>query len=272
MNWRNIARNADGGTMSLVRPIFGWRATAGTGARYEALLRAMGTPAFGPAVRDAVMSVASGIRRLYLFEAQGQDSSAVHYFSGEPGLEELLPTYRRRYLRQDPVWEACLAARRSGEVVCQTVRPADIASGEFRRRVFDDAGIVERVSVIQRGPAGWRGMNVARHSADGAFNDAQVDALVALACLVLPMVPLNWRHRPDSTPGIAELEQRLAARCAALTPRELQVCACAAAGMSVAATAQQLAIARSSVLTYRQRAYQRLGVASPLELRALVTH
>jgi DNA-binding CsgD family transcriptional regulator len=42
--------------------------------------------------------------------------------------------------------------------------------------------------------------------------------------------------------------------------------------MSVAATAQHLAIARSSVLTYRQRAYQRLGVASPIELRALVTH
>ena len=46
----------------------------------------------------------------------------------------------------------------------------------------------------------------------------------------------------------------------------------AAAGMNVDETAGALGIARSSVLTYRQRAYQRLKVASPLELRALVTH
>jgi hypothetical protein len=35
---------------------------------------------------------------------------------------------------------------------------------------------------------------------------------------------------------------------------------------------RELQIARTSVLTYRQRAYQRLQVASPLELCALVTH
>ena len=42
--------------------------------------------------------------------------------------------------------------------------------------------------------------------------------------------------------------------------------------MSVDATALDLGIGRSSVLTYRQRAYQRLKVASPVELCALVTH
>ena len=42
--------------------------------------------------------------------------------------------------------------------------------------------------------------------------------------------------------------------------------------MSVAATADDLGIAPSSVLTYRQRAYQRLKVASPVELRTLITH
>jgi DNA-binding CsgD family transcriptional regulator len=40
----------------------------------------------------------------------------------------------------------------------------------------------------------------------------------------------------------------------------------------VAETARELGIAETSVLTYRQRAYQRLRVASSLALRALVTH
>jgi hypothetical protein len=42
--------------------------------------------------------------------------------------------------------------------------------------------------------------------------------------------------------------------------------------MSVDATAADLGIAKTSVLTYRQRAYQRLQIASPFELCALVTH
>jgi DNA-binding CsgD family transcriptional regulator len=54
--------------------------------------------------------------------------------------------------------------------------------------------------------------------------------------------------------------------------RERQVCARAAMGKSVAVTALELGIGEASVLTYRQRAYQRLSVKSALELRALVTH
>jgi DNA-binding CsgD family transcriptional regulator len=42
--------------------------------------------------------------------------------------------------------------------------------------------------------------------------------------------------------------------------------------MSVEATAVELGIGKTSVLTYRQRAYQRLRVTSPIDLCALVTH
>lgn len=55
-----------------------------------------------------------------------------------------------------------------------------------------------------------------------------------------------------------------------LTRREREVCARAAVGMSAEATARDLGVAKTSVLTYRQRAYQRLEVASPFELCALV--
>jgi len=57
-----------------------------------------------------------------------------------------------------------------------------------------------------------------------------------------------------------------------LTRREREVCARAAVGMTVEATALDLGISRTTVLTYRQRAYARLGVTSPIELRALITH
>ena len=137
--------------------------------------------------------------------------------------------------------------------------PGNIVSPEFRRRVFEEAGIVERISIIQRGADAWRGINVARHCSEGCFTDDEAESLVELALLVLPMLPVNRQRQVQAHPlSVAQLESRFESRFEILTPRERQVCARAAAGMSVAATADDLGIAPSSVLTYRQRAYQRL--------------
>ena len=259
--------------MSDIRQIKDWRASTTLGGVYERLLGAMGTEEFGSTVRDSVMSVTSGARRIYLFEATGRQESSLQYFFGEPGLVDLFPAYRKWYLRLDPVCDAYRAAPACSDVALQRVRPSDIASPGFRRRIFDDAGIVERVSVIQRGADAWRVINVARHASDGCFSDQEISSLIGLACLVLPMLPLNRKRQ--SAPmalTVAQLEERFATRYTGLTRREREVCARAALGMSVEATALDLDIGKTSVLTYRQRAYQKLSVTSPFELCALVTH
>jgi DNA-binding NarL/FixJ family response regulator len=243
------------------------------GAAYGRLLASVGTTQFGPTVLDSVMSLTSGAQRLYLFEAASHDDTSLHYFHGEPGLAELFPAYRKWYLRQDPVWEAYRLAADCSDIVVQRLQPLDIASLGFRRRIFENAGIVERISVIQRGEDAWRVLNVARHASNGCCSDEELGALVDLACLVLPMLPLHRRHTRSALPLTAHvLEERFACRFHDLPLRERQVCARAAMGMTVEATAQELGIARTSVLTYRQHAYQRLGVTSPIALCALVTH
>jgi DNA-binding CsgD family transcriptional regulator len=259
--------------VSDIRQIKDWRAATSTGPVYESLLAAIGTERFGATVRDSVMALTAGARRIYLFEATGRADSSLQYFFGEPGLAELFPAYRRWYQPLDPVGDAFCAAPAASDVALQRVLPPDIASPSFRRRFFDDAGIVERVSIVQRGTDAWRGINVARHASDGCCSEEELDTLIGLACLVLPMLPLN-RARSATPQALttAALESRFADRYSSLTARERQVCARAALGLSIAATAADLGIAKTSVLTYRQRAYQRLGVTSPIELRALVTH
>jgi DNA-binding CsgD family transcriptional regulator len=243
------------------------------GAVYEQLLAAMGTDDFGPIVRDAVMSVTGGARRIYLFEATGREDTSLQYFHGEPGLVELFPAYRKWYLRLDPVGDAYRAAPECSNVVLQRIHPSDITSPTFRRRFFEDGGIVERISIIQRGADAWRAINVARHASDGCCSDEELGSLIGLACLVLPMLPHNRKKKSGPSPlTVAQLEERFANRFRSLTHRERQVCARAAIGMSVEATALDLGVAKTSVLTYRQRAYQRLRVTSPFELCALVTH
>lgn len=259
--------------MSDIRQISDWRASTTTGVAYERLLAAIGTEGFGATVRDSVMSMTAGVRRIYLFEATGREDSSLQYFFGEPGLADLFPAYRKWYLPQDPVCDAYRAAPELSNVALQRVRPVDIASPGFRRRIFEQPGIIERVSVIQRGVDSWRVMNVARHASDGCFSESELGILVGLACLVLPMLPLNRRRQAAPLPlTVAQLEERFASRHPSLTLRERQVCSRAAIGMSVEATALDLGIAKTSVLTYRQRAYQRLRVTSPFELCALVTH
>jgi DNA-binding CsgD family transcriptional regulator len=238
---------------------------------YEKLLSAIGTDAFGPAVRSCIDTLTSGVRRLYLFETTGGNDGVLRYCDCEPRIAQLLPAYSRRYKRLDPIGQLYPAARRVGDLAVQRIRPSDIASAGFRRRFFDEPGIVERLSLLQRTADGWRGLNVARHRSDGSFSDSEIHQLAALARLALPMLLVPNRPRAAGRPLTgAELEARFACEWPELTMREREVCARAAIGMSVEATAIDLGIAKTSVVTFRQRAYRRLGVTSPFELCGLV--
>ena len=259
--------------MTQIQQIKQWNATTACGVVYEKLLHSIGTEEFGSTVRDSVMDVTAGVRRVYLFEAKGRMDTSLQYYSCEPGLTDLFPLYSKSYMQLDPIHDAYRATPACSDLAYQRIRPSDIASAGFRRRIFDDAGIIERVSIVQRGSDAWRALSVARHKSDGYFTDAELTSLINLAWLALPMLPLN-RARTDTVQALSvpQLEDRFGARFPELTPRERQVCARAAVGMTVEATALDLGVGKASVLTYRQRAYGRLSVTSPYQLCSLVSH
>jgi len=250
-----------------------WTASTRIGADYEKMLASIGSEDFGSTVRDAIMASTAGARRVYLFEATGRETNDLQYSFCEPAVAELFPAYNKWYQPLDPVCDAYQAVPRNNNVAILRVRPNDIPSSAFRRQFYEEPGILERLSIIQRGSDAWRVLSVARHCSDGYFSDEEVGVILSLACLALPMLPLN-RNRPVQSRrlGVNQLEERFGQRFPDLTLRQRQVCARAAVGMTVEATALDLGIAKTSVLTYRKRAYQRLGVTSSIELCALVTH
>lgn len=259
--------------MSSIHTIGEFRVPGTFGTTYERLLEGLRNRAFGTAVRDAVRTHTSGTRRLYLYEAAGGEESHLRYHDCEPAVAALFPMYDGYYRRFDPISEAYSAAPRTGDIVMQRIRPSEIGSADFRRRFFDEAGIVERVSIIQRGASAWRAINLARHRSDGYFTDAELDNIVGLAGLCLPMLMLDRDGlKPDARLDVSQLEARFETLFPQLPRREREVCARAARGMSVEATALDLGIGRASVLTYRRRAYCRLQVSSPIELCSLVAH
>jgi DNA-binding CsgD family transcriptional regulator len=250
-----------------------WRLPAALGPAYQMLVGAIGSDEFGATMRQCVEALTAGARRLYLFEATGRGEDTLRYYHCEPNIAEQLPAYALRYKRLDPIGDLYGAAPVVGDLAVQRIRPSDIASTGFRRRFFDAPGIVERVSVVYRNKAGWCGMNVSRHASKGHFSESELDAIANLARLALPMLPLARASIASETILTPlHLEDRFARRYPSLTQRERQVCARAAFGMSIEATALELGIAKTSVLTLRQRAYRRLGAASSRELLWLVAN
>ncbi len=240
---------------------------------YEAVLCALRSPGFDAAV-VAGFRASLAWERLYVFHGARIEAAALRVARYEPCLEPMVPLYTREYMRSDPIRLAVDAFDEQTHTVALRLQPSDIAAEGYRRAFFEDRDIVERVSVLQRSEGGWRGVNIARHRREGPCNAKDLSTLAALGQLILPIIDRHFEAQGMAAwrESLAVIEGRFLQDFPRLTERERQVCARAAVGMSVEATALDLDIGRTSVLTYRRRAYGRLGVSSPYGLAALVLH
>jgi DNA-binding CsgD family transcriptional regulator len=102
--------------------------------------------------------------------------------------------------------------------------------------------------------------------------------VLRLAEQIAPMLPQNVGRDQVAGTALSEVEavqilrQRLLDLGRGLTARELDVCARALVGMTAEGTALDLNLKKTSVETYRRRAYARLGISSCYQLfRMLIT-
>ena len=79
------------------------------------------------------------------------------------------------------------------------------------------------------------------------------------------------RRRIDHSECVNIFQRKLYLLELGLTERERRVCALAMTGVSIEGSAYELGIKKSSVITYRKRAYARLGISSLNELFLILT-
>lgn len=157
--------------------------------------------------------------------------------------------------------------------------------GEHRVRVYEAHGVRERVSVVAQEDDALFAVNLYRHDHQRPFSDAQIAAFEGIA---LPLLALARKHialtaagerprhaaapvaLPAAAPSAGELRDRLLAAHGALTARELDVCVRLAQGMTHDGIAADLGLASTTVKTYRNRAFARLGIHFRNELFARV--
>ena len=83
-----------------------------------------------------------------------------------------------------------------------------------------------------------------------------------------------WRHYEAEEPArdgtLPAFRARLAAVAPSLSARERDVCALIASGLTSEGIALELGVGINTVLTYRKRAYARLGISSQNELMRIL--
>ena len=214
----------------------------------------------------AVAHSAAGVEELFAYRVdEGAMPQALASSSGLADVEERTRMYASRFHRSDPAVAARLRAL-PGSGFHARVPAAAIELGAYRKLCFERPRFVEKICF------GWRKADHAlvvsfyqRH--DGAEPDLfQLGALAQLAITALTRLAA----KPEGAPLVAEVERRLADAYPILAPREREVSARTLAGRTAREIGAELGLGVGTVLTYRQRAYQKLGVSKASELLASV--
>lgn len=151
---------------------------------------------------------------------------------------------------------------------------------EHRAKVYEAHGMSERVSIVEvREGGGIFAINFYRHQHQRPFCDAQISAMDGLASPLLALTHkhLALRQRPPQPPlpvphdaQVAFFDHQLRAICPALTPRERDVCAAILLGLTADGVACSLGLSVPTVKTYRNRAFEKLGIRFRNQLFALL--
>ena len=148
----------------------------------------------------------------------------------------------------------------------------EISDYDVREVVYGRMNICDRLLLCERSSDGIVGLSLLRSGNLGAFSGSDIDRLCQVATTMLAMAR---KHVGRSLPmpdlslaltSLSEIEACLADASIAFSPREAQVCARIIYGVSSTGIALELGIGEETVMTYRKRAYQRLGIATQREL------
>jgi len=236
-----------------------WRAQA-----QAKLLSALGSSRLGMALL-AIAEQTADAGEIFGFVDHGGEVPEILVSQGSRGSAvQRAALYLQQYRALDPLHAIIREHAVEDAVTLASFRSRDIGDLDYRQRCFEHPGLVEKVSCFQR----WGNATyvLTFYRSDAEFE--AVERLLELAQLALPVLRRHGELlRKEAGLSLSQrLEKRLEAHFPLLTGRERQVCARTLGGMTAEAIALDLGVGRTSVLTYRRRAYERYGISSAGQL------
>lgn len=199
------------------------------------------------------------VEEVFAYRVAGGGLPEVMASSSElADVEARVSLYTRRFHPFDPAAHAGSRVP-SGSGFAEQVSAAQIARRDYRASCFERPRFTDKLCFGWRLHDQWLMVSFYRRRADGLAQTRQLAALASVA--LTAFAHQATRRNLAALPLAQRLERRIARAYPQLTPREREVCARSLAGSTAEQIADELGVARTSVLTYRQRAYHRLEIS-----------
>ncbi len=209
--------------------------------------------------------------------------SAMHsprmLFAANPGTSPIARsagrTYVGKFWNADPTNRLLCGMPELASGVLVSVSSEELQGLRYRRACYSRAdwessgiNLIHKVSLIKNRGGDMLKVNFYRHRDAGPFNESDRRKIIESSGVLFALLA---RHsaldaRDDLDTLRRKFEKGLAGAGLGVTPREIQVCAGIAVGMSSEAIALTLNVGLNTILTHRKRAYARLGISSQNEL------
>lgn len=243
---------------------------------FEALpsvITSIGYPEFSSKLFGAIQTVAGAeYITVFLSDRQSRAKLLVAENTGKPGeCRKSATLYLERYWNFDPANTANTRDRDNPRIWYLHIKAKELRSNEYRSACYHALGLAERFSLIQnRGEETMR-VNLYYHP---RLEGTRIcfEQVIEYAPMLMATI---WRHYDcvvslDRTHTFDTFKSRLESVAPSLPRRELEVCTLISAGLTSEGIAIELGIGVNTVLTYRKRAYARLGISSQNELMRLL--
>jgi len=240
-----------------------------------------------PSLISSVGERQFGARLLeFLNKICGAEHSAAFYLTGEDLMEvttaslngsdqahQQTTIYLKDGLwRRDPTLQEARAQLGAADRAMIRTDIPRLQDDTLRNIVYGRTDIRDRVLVCSRTEDGIVGLSILRSSRAGAFNRADLehihDVSSALFALLAKHIRITWEgpNAAIALTSLAEIGACIASKMPSMPRRETEVCSRAIYGISTLGIALDLGISAETVMTYRKRAYARLGIATQREL------
>lgn len=189
----------------------------------------------------------------------------------KPIARTIADKYLKHYWNHDPANVICSGNAAPRYELAVRVYSNDINHDAYRRDCYSSVDLVDRLSIIRRSSNETFRLNLYRSAQRGRFAPGEVDSVLENADLMFALIAKHDEQRLacSETDKLETAVRRLQRAAPRLTARERDVCMGIVQGRSSEAIAIALGISINTVLTYRKRAYARLGISSHNELMRL---
>jgi DNA-binding CsgD family transcriptional regulator len=257
-----------------------WRARPDLDARWgdplSDVVLAIGRPGFADCLSDALRHyVKHDIIGAYFIDSES-DMRVVFAEGGVPAIPEFskvaAPRYASDFWKEDPAVRRLLAGPSDSNLGIALQRWNEIPRGKYRTFAYERPAMLERLSFFKPFSEGSILLSLYRTHASGQFSNDELGLLERQSEFLMASTIRHCellRSYALLRPEAKAISRQIESWTQDLSPREIEVCSALLSESSVKQAVRSTGMQMSTFVTYRKRAFAKLGIRTRDELEQL---